>query len=222
MIWTLLWKFRKYIAVVVLLSTLSGMACGLIKNYASKKADEAVKEEKKKQIGIDSEYMNIIIQDNNARIDSIVSANAKEIKERTAVQEHKKKLATVQRVEQEQIDSFVAQVRDSAVKVVVDSLSWHYKVVVGRLEDQLIDAGTIETSLNREINRLNSIIELKNTQMDALQDFNERLHADCDPTLVVKKHGVGHFIVHKALPVVALGTFITVGVVRTVHELEDK
>ena len=221
--WALAWKFRKYIAIGVLVSLLVGLTCAAVKSHDKEVASEAIHKYRMEQLKADSIKVDSIIKGYDAIVDSLEKLNAKEVPQRAAVQKHREKQATLQDVAQSEVDSFVAQITDSAVKVVVDSLQSLNAVVIARLNDRIRDGEIMETSLNREINRHLAVIKLKNDKIDELNFYNARLNSEiANMNPPPKKHSVGHFVVHKALPVVGLAVFTAVGVAKVIDELKDE
>jgi hypothetical protein len=217
--WALLWKFRTYIGIGIFVISLLALGKKVMNDHDKEVAAQAIHVERMAELKVDSARIQTLIQGYNGIIDSLSKVNAKEDSIRTKVQEHKKKLAALQAMDESKVDSLVAQTRDSAVRVVIDSVSSEYKVVINRLKDQLIDADISYHSLELENKRNLSVIELKNTQMAALNDFNKKLHDDLlAKPIVCETHGesVGHFIIHKVIPV----SYAIAGVVLTVKEIK--
>lgn len=220
MLLSLLFRFWKPLLIATIVSAFMFLMHNALENYANQRAAIAVGRERFRQVGLESAHIESIIRDYNVIIDSL-NNHVQEDSIRATVQKHKEKLVKVQAVDQSKVDSLVNATRDSAVKIVVDSVASEFKVLISRFRATIQDDSIIEASLNREIMRKNSVIELKNTQMAALEDFNKRLHADLDnavPRLENNKESFGHFIVHKALPVAV----VTFGTGYTIYKIATK
>lgn len=224
MIWAFLWKFKLPIGIATAVAALVMLTTHVIHKHDEGVAAKATQIEHRKQLGIESDYVDSVVADLGEEIDSLHGEIIKREIEKAKVSEHAKKLVKVQSMEQSSIDSFIAQARDSAVKIVVDSLDSKYRGLLVNMGEQVATANALADMAKSDSANYVSIIHDQDSQIKNLTRINKQLLSDLELPRVgaAKKESVGHFIVHKIGPVVALGTFVTVGVVKTVNELRDK
>lgn len=200
--WALLWKFRAYIGIILVLLSIIGVFVHLMNAHDERVAAEAVHKERVAALNDQLGITDRLVASYDLLIDSLkAEVKAREPK-KVEVREHTQKLAKIQIVEQSAIDSFLAVVRDSAIKVVVDSVDLKYRALVINMGEQVVSANAIKDMAESDSKNKDDIMHDQDVQIASLKRMNLDLVKELNlPVVKVTKHeSVGHFIAHKILP----------------------
>lgn len=204
--WALLWKFRKYVAIIALLATFVTMFFHLLHAHDARVVAETLHKAKVDELNRDQATVDSMVANYDRIIDSLKKNGVQSEQEKTKVREHQKELVKVQVVGQSEIDSFIKIARDSAVKVVVDSVDQKYRSLLVNMGEQVASANALADMAESNVKNRDEIIRLREDEIAGLNKINQSLlEAVNTPNVNPPKprESVGHFVIHKLIPFTA-------------------